>query len=87
MGSLIAGWTLFIIGCVMYLISIWKRVKNFLAPKVTQEELALEDIKEAVDAITKLLEAFSKFSEEVQFLILGSGCIMAGLYLLSNKPF
>lgn len=87
MGSVIAGWILFIIGCAMYIVSIWKRVSNLITPIRSTEELALDDIKDTVDGIKKLLEVFEKFSEDIQFLLLGSGCILAGLFLLANKPF
>lgn len=83
-GSLIAGWILFAIGVVIYVISIWARVQKLLG---AGEEEGLEVIKETADAITRLAEAFSKFSEDMQFLLLGTGCLIAGIYLLQNRPF
>lgn len=85
MGSLIAGWMLFGLGIALYAIAIWGRVRKLLTP--SQEALDLSEIEDAVEAIAKLAQALSKFSEDIQFAILGTGCIAAGLYLLANRPF
>jgi hypothetical protein len=85
MGSLIAGWILFALGIVLYGIAIWGRVRKLLAPR--QEALDLSGIEDAAEAIAKLAQALSKFSEDIQFAILGTGCIAAGLYLLAHQPF
>jgi uncharacterized membrane protein YiaA len=86
MGSQIAGWTLFGLGVIIYLIAIWERVRSRTTPSKEGLE-SLREIKETAEAITKLAEAFSKFSEEIQFLLLGTGLLIAGIYLLSNQPF
>ena len=87
MGSLVAGWILFALGAAMYIISIWGRVKNLLGGGAEAGVRGLEEIKDAAEAITKLAEAFAKFSEEIQFLLLGTGALAAGIYLLTNRPF
>jgi hypothetical protein len=87
MGSEIAGWILFAIGVAMYIVSIWGRVRNLLGRGAEGAERGLEEIKDAAEAITKLAEVFAKFSEDIQFLLLGTGALVAGLYLLANKPF
>lgn len=84
MGSAIAGWILFTIGVVIYLVSIVARVKKMFGPG---EEEGIEVIKETAEALTALAEAFSKFSDDMQFLLLGTGCLVAGIYLLQNRPF
>jgi hypothetical protein len=83
-GSAIAGWILFVIGVVMYLVAIIERVRKMFGPG---EEESLVAIKETAEAVAKLAEAFAKFSEDIQFLLLASGCLIAGIYLLQNRPF
>lgn len=83
-GSLIAGWVLFAIGVIIYLVSIWARAQKLLG---AGEEESLEAIKETATAVAKLAEVFSKFSEDMQFLLLGTGCLIAGVYLLQSRPF
>lgn len=85
MGSLIAGWLLFGLGIVLYVIAIWGRVRRLLGrPPEALDPSAIED---TAKAIARLAEALSKLSEDLQFAILGTGCIAAGLYLLVNRPF
>lgn len=83
-GSLIAGWIFFAIGVIIYLVSIWARAQKLLG---AGEREKLEVIKETAEAVGKLVEAFSKLSEDMQFLLLGTGCLIAGIYLLQNRPF
>ena len=83
-GSLIAGWVLFAIGVIIYLVSIWARAQKLLG---AGERGKLEVFKETAEAVGKLVEAFSKFSEDMQFLLLGTGCLIAGIYLLQSRPF
>jgi hypothetical protein len=83
-GSLIAGWILFAVGLVIYGVSIWARIRKMLG---AGEEESLAVIKETAEALAELAEAFSKFSEEMQFLLLGTGCLIGGIYLLQNRPF
>jgi hypothetical protein len=85
MGSTIAGWILFGVGILIYLVSIWARIQKLT--KRREEAIDLASIEDTAKAVAKLVEAFSKFSEDMQFLLLGSGCLVAGLYLLQNKPF
>ena len=84
MMSLIAGWILFVIGVAMYIVSLWGRIKK-LTEKSKLEGIG--DVKDTVEALAKLAESFSKFSEDIQFLLLGSGCLAAGIYLLQTRPF
>ena len=87
MGSLIAGWILFAIGVVMYIVAIWGRVRQLIGGGQGPTTKGLEEIKETGEAIAKLAEVFAKFSEDIQFLLLGTGALIAGLYLLVNQPF
>lgn len=92
LGSLIAGWILFTVGVLMYLVSLWGRVKTLRSGSSSssaEEELELDagELTKLAEAAAKLVEAFTKFSEEIQFLLLGSGCLAAGIYLLQNRPF
>jgi hypothetical protein len=87
MGSLIAGWILFGIGVVMYIVAIWGRIRKMLGVREETAARGLEDIKETAQAIAKLAEVFAKFSEDIQFLLLGTGALLGGLYLLVNQPF
>ena len=82
--SQIAGWILFIIGILMYLIILIERIRKLFQPTKRAD---FDSIEDTVDAIRKLLEAFSKFSDDMQFLLLASGCLIAGIYLLKNTPF
>jgi hypothetical protein len=83
-GSLIAGWVLFIIGVLMYLASLVGRIQK-MRRRDRLESLA--EIKDTVEALAKLAEAFSKFSEDIQYLLLATGCLIAGIYLLQSRPF
>jgi hypothetical protein len=85
MGSTIAGWILFGLGVLIYLVSIWGRIQKLI--KRREEAIDLASIEDTAKAIAKLVETFSKFSEDMQFLLLGTGCLLAGLYLLKNQPF
>ncbi len=85
MGSQIAGWILFVLGLVLYAVAIWGRVSELFSPKRVAADLA--SIEDSAEAIAKLAEALSKFSQDIQFAILGSGCLAAGLYLLATRPF
>ena len=87
MGSLIAGWILFAVGVAMYVVAIWSRIRNLLGGGSEGVERGLEEFKETAEAIAKLAEVFAKFSEDIQFLLLGTGALVAGLYLLVNQPF
>jgi hypothetical protein len=87
MGSMIAGWILFGIGVVMYIVAIWTRVRKLIGRGEETTARGLEDIKDAAEAISKLAEVFAKFSEDIQFLLLGTGALLAGIYLLVNQPF
>lgn len=82
LASQISGWILFAVGVLMYLVSIWRRLQQR-----TRREESLRDIKDTVKALTELLDAFSKFSEDIQFLLLATGCLVVGIYLLQSKPF
>lgn len=82
--SQIAGGILFLIGVAMYVVSLWGRIKKLTEKKKLE---GIGDIKDTVEALAKLAESFSKFSEDIQFLLLGTGCLLAGIYLLQTKPF
>jgi hypothetical protein len=87
MGSTIAGWILFAIGIAMYAVAIWGRVRQLIGAGQSPPKKGLEQIKDAAEAIAKLADVFAKFSEDIQFLLLGTGALIAGLYLLVNQPF
>lgn len=87
MGSLIAGWVLFVIGIIMYLVAIWGRVQKMRGAGGEEGVRDLGDIRDTAEAVAQLAEAFAKFSEDIQFLLLGTGALIAGLYLLVNQPF
>ncbi len=83
-GSGIAGWVLFILGVAGYLVSLW----GYVQKRQSKQRLeSLTEIKETVEAIAKLAEAFAKFSEDIQFLLISSGFLFGGIYLLVNQPF
>ena len=81
--SQIIGLVLVVIGVVMYAFSIW----GYYQKKKQAQKRGLSEIKETIEAVTKLLEAFAKFSDDMQFLLLATGILFAGLYLLPNKQF
>jgi hypothetical protein len=81
--SQIIGLVLVVIGVVMYAFSIW----GYYQKRTQKQRGGLSEIKETLDALTKLLEAFAKFSDDMQFLLVATGILFAGLYLLQNKPF
>jgi hypothetical protein len=83
-GSAIAGWILFGIGVLMYLVALVDRVRKMFGPGGRESVAGLKD---TVAAIAKLAEAFAKFSEDIQYLLLASGCLAAGIYLLQARPF
>ena len=85
MASVYAGWILFGLGVLMYLLIIVQRFMKLISSN--KEGVDFGPIEKTADAIAKLAEAFSKFSEDIQFLLLGTGCLAVGIYLLTNKPF
>jgi hypothetical protein len=83
MGSVIAGWVLFGLGLIIYAVVLVEKVR-----KMTRgSEESLDTIKDTVEALAKLADTFSKFSDSMQLLLLGTGCLIAGIYLLSTQPF
>lgn len=83
MGSVIAGWVLFGLGLIIYVVVLVEKVR-----KMTRgSEESLDTIKDTVEALAKLADTFSKFSDSMQLLLLGTGCLIAGIYLLSTQPF
>jgi hypothetical protein len=87
MGSTIAGWILFGLGVLMYLIGIFSRFRRLIGGGGEEGLEGIEDIVDAAKAIAKLAEVLNKFSEDIQFILLGTGALLAGLYLLTNQPF
>jgi hypothetical protein len=87
MASQIAGWILFGIGLIMYAVIIWGRIRRLLQGETVTKRLGLDSIKDLTDAIAKLVEVFAQLSDDMQFLILATALVAAGLYLLSAKPF
>ena len=81
--SQIIGLFLVVVGVVMYVFSIW----GYVQKRRQRQQESLADIKATIYVVTKLLEAFAKFSEDMQFLLVATGILFAGLYLLQNKPF
>jgi len=85
--SSIAGMIMFILGTLMLLLELIAQArKTFGAPQGGRESVAAAT-KDTVEAVAKLLEAFNKFSDSMQRLLLGTALMIGGLYLLSNKPF
>jgi hypothetical protein len=87
MASQIAGWVLFGIGLIMYAVIIWGRIRRLLAGETLTKRLGLDSIKDLTDAIAKLVEVFAQLSDDMQFLVLATALLAAGLYLLTAKPF
>jgi hypothetical protein len=87
MASQIAGWILFAIGLIMYAVIIWGRIRRLLSGETLAKRLGLDTIKDIADAIAKLVEVFAQLSDDMQFLVLATVLLAAGLYLLSAKPF
>jgi hypothetical protein len=83
-GSQIAGWILFGLGTLMYLLMLVKKAQSLRGGDRRESP---SQIKDTVEALARLAEAFTKFSEDIQYLILATGCLIAGLYLLQNQPF
>ena len=87
MASQIAGWVLFAVGLVMYAVVIWGRIRRLMSGGSLRADLGLDTIKDVTDAIAKLAEVFAKLSEDMQFLVLATALLAAGLYLLTVRPF
>lgn len=87
MASQIAGWTLFGIGLIMYVVIIWGRIRRLMAGESLAKRLGLDTIKDLTDAIAKLAEVFAQLSDDMQFLVLATALLAAGLYLLTARPF
>ncbi len=83
MGSVIAGWVLFGLGLIIYAVVLVEKVRKM----IRGSEESLDTIKDTVEAMAKLADTFSKFSDSMQLLLLGTGCLIAGIYLLSTQPF
>jgi len=86
-GSLIAGWSLFGIGALMYLGMLVKKALSLRNSRSSSQQESLRQIKNTVEALTLLAEALSKFSEDMQYLILATGCLIGGIDMLQNQPF
>ena len=85
--SSIAGMIMFILGTLMLLLELIAQArKTFGTPQGGRESIAVAT-KDTMEAVAKLLEAFNKFSDSMQRLLLGTALMIGGLYLLSNKPF
>jgi hypothetical protein len=82
-GSVIAGWVLFGLGLIIYAVVLVDKVRKMSRGS----EEGLDTIKDTVEALAKLADTFSKFSDSMQLLLLGTGCLIAGIYLLSTQPF
>lgn len=87
MGSQIAGWMLFGVGLIMYAVAIWGRIRRMLGDKGLAADLGLDSIKDVTEALAKLAEVFAKLSEDMQYLVLATVLLAAGLYLLTARPF
>jgi hypothetical protein len=71
----------------MYLVMLVKKALSLRPSAQSEQQESLGQIKDTAEALTKLAEAFAKFSEDMQYLILATGCLIGGIYLLQNQPF
>jgi hypothetical protein len=87
MASQIAGWILFGVGLIMYAVIIWGRIRRLMSGESLAKRLGIDTIKDLTDAIAKLVEVFAQLSDDMQFLVLATVLLAAGIYLLTAKPF
>lgn len=87
--SSIAGMIMFILGTLMLLLELVAQARKTFGGGEGGRGGAERAgaAKDSIEAVTKLLEAFNKFSDSMQRLLLGTALMIGGLYLLSNKPF
>jgi hypothetical protein len=89
--STLAGSIMFILGSALLVLEIVLQFKDALKrddrAAGNLEAKSIEQIEDLVTAAAMLMAAFSRFSERIQRLILGTALMLGGAYLISNQPF
>ena len=87
--STIVGLVRLVLGIACYIVALWVWLKTSIkAPDVRVGTKGVaDDWKAILEAVAKILEQFAKLTAPVQFALLGTLWIGAGLYILANKPF